>query len=351
MRAERARTAASALALGLVLTALVPSQPAAAHETVRDWSLTAHDASTVNLRIVFETYEPNGSHRVDMSTSAVPYATIRGLTAADVAAPAAERHFEIAEDPGTLIFSGVVGYGRGKGTYDFTADPAFQRQLARHGIRPATDMEGLELALHHFKTSMLDDVVASGVQAPSPADLVTLVDHGVSADYLRGFKGVALVPKTAAALAQLRDHGVTPDYVQTFASAGYRPISIAELSLARDHGVDAKQAYEIHAAMPALSMSDLATLRDHGVRPSLVTAIARSGYRDLRVNDIALLADHGVSGQYITDLSRIGYHPAATDVAQLRDHGVSAAFIQRLREHGYGGMSTSDIIKLYEHGI
>jgi len=351
MRAESARTTATALALGLVLAALAPSQPAAAHETVREWSLTARDASTVNLRIVFETYEPNGSHRVDMNTSAVPYATIRGLTAADVAAPTAEKRFEIAEDPGTLAFSGVVGSGRGKGTYDFTSDPAFQRALAHHGMRPATDVEGLELALQHFKASTLDDVVASGVQAPTPADLVTMADHGVSAEYLRGFKGVALVPKTAAALAQLRDHGVTPDYVQAFSNAGYRPISVAELSLARDHGVDAKQAYEIRAAMPSLSMSDLATLRDHGVKPSLVTALARSSYRDLRVSDIATLADHGVSGQYVTEMSSIGYHPAASDLALLHDHGVSTTFIQRLRSHGYGAMSTADIIKLYEHGI
>ena len=351
MRAERARAGAGALALGLVLAALVPSQPAAAHETVREWSLTARDAATMNLHVLFETWEPNGSHRFEDYTNPVPYTAIRGLTASDVAAPSSEKRFEIAEDPGTLTFSGYVGNGRGKGTYDFTADPAFQRALAHHGMRPATDVEGLELALHHFKASTLDDVVASGVQAPTPADLVTMADHGIGAEYLRGFKGIALQPKTAAALAQLRDHGVTPAYVQAFASAGYRPISVAELALARDHGVDAKDAYEIRTAMPSLSMSALATLRDHGVRPSLVAALARSSYRDLRVNDITLLADHGVSGEYVTDLSRIGYHSIASDIALLHDHGVSTAFIQRLRSHGYGGMSTSDIIKLYEHGI
>jgi ABC-type glycerol-3-phosphate transport system substrate-binding protein len=96
MRAERVRAAASALALALAVAAFVPSQPAAAHETVREWSLSARDASTVSLRIVFDTYEANGSHRVDMNTSTVPYATIRGLTAADVAAPSAEKSFEIA---------------------------------------------------------------------------------------------------------------------------------------------------------------------------------------------------------------------------------------------------------------
>jgi hypothetical protein len=87
------------------------------------------------------------------------------------------------------------------------------------------------------------------------------------------------------------------------------------------------------------------------VKPSLVQALTRANYRDLRVDDIATLSDHGISGQYIADLSRIGYHPTAADVVQLRDHGVSAAFIQRLRSHGYGGMSVADIIKLYEHGI
>ncbi|HEV3086108.1 MAG TPA: hypothetical protein VGX96_02700, partial [Candidatus Elarobacter sp.] len=189
--------------------------------------------------------------------------------------------------------------------------------------RPASELEALQLALHHFKVAALDDVTASGLQGLTPADLVTMVDHGMTSEFVRGFRGVALVPKTMASLATLRDHGITADYVQAFGSTGYPPVSVDELS----------------------------SLRDHGVKASLVRAIAHSSYRGVRPAEIAAFADHGVSGEYITDLDRIGYHPVAADVVRLRDRGVPVSFIQRLREHGYGSMSVSDIIKLFEHGI
>jgi hypothetical protein len=352
MRAESAVARALVLAVSLALAALAQPPGAAANEIAREWALSAKDASNVTLRIAFAQKDESGLHRVDVNTSAVPYATIRGLTAADVAAsPGEKRSFDIVEESGTITFTGFVGNGRGKGTYDFTTDPAFQRQLARHGMRPATDVEALVLALHHFKAAMLDDVATSGVQGATPADLVVMVDHGIKPDYLRGFKAVALVPKTMGALAELRDHGVTPQYVQAFTSAGYGQIKVDELAFARDHGVDAAQATAMRAALPSLTIADLGTLRDHGARTSLIESVARSSYRNIGANEIVRLADHGVPGSYLTDLDRISYHPSTTDIVQLYDHGVPVAFVQRLRSHGYGGMSISDMIKLYEHGI
>lgn len=325
MRAEAlVRRLAAALLVTVSVAGAGWSQPAAAQQIVRQWWITPKDTANANLRVMLESRNGD-STRIDESTHSVPYATLRGLTAADLAAsPGGQRQFEIVEDPGKLVFQGFVGNGKGNGTYDLVADPAFQRQLARRGMRAATDVELTELALHHFKVSTIDDAAGIGLEALTPADLVTMVDHGISPDYLRGFKDVPLAPKTMSALARLRDHGVSADFVRAFAAAGYRPLSV----------------------------DDVATARDHGVRASLLAALARSAsYRTMTASDIATLSDHGVSGAYVSDLDRIAYHPPVADLVRLHDHGVSAAFIQRLRAHGYGEMSVSDIIKLYEHGI
>lgn len=350
MLLHRNRTARGAVILALIaLACAAAARPAAADETTRTWSLTASGGDAVALRIKYERRSA-GSTRMYQNTNTVPLSALRGLSAADVAGPSARRRFEIGHDAGKLVFDGTVGDGRGSGSYDVEPDPSFQRELARRGIRPATNDELLELALADFKLETLDAALASGFQRPTSEDLVTMINRGITADYLRGFKGVPLEPKSLRALVQLRDHGVTGEYVRSFADAGYRPISVDDLTLARDHGVDARQAAAMHAAMPSLTMKSLALLRDHGVRPELVRAL---GERHAAVSDrdVAMLADHGVPGDYVTGLDRLGLHPSVADMVRLHDYGVSLAFVQRLHDHGYTSLSTDDIIKLSQHGI
>jgi hypothetical protein len=346
---NRAARAAALLAL-TALACAASACPAAADDTVRTWSLTASGSDAVALRIKYERHSA-GSTRMYQNTNTMSLSALRGLSAADVAGAPRPHRFEIGHDAGKLVFDGTVGDGRGSGTFDVEADPSFQRELARRGIRPATSDELLELALGDFKLATLDAALASGFERPTPEDLVTAMNRGITADYLRGFKGVPLEPKSLRALARLRDHGVTGEYVRSFADAGYRPISVDDLTLARDHGVDARQAAANHAAMPSLTMRSLALLRDHGVRPELVRALGESRLRAASDHDITLLADHGVPGDYVTGIDRLGLRASVADVVRLRDNGVSLAFMQRLHDHGYTNLSTDDIIKLSQHGI
>ena len=232
------------------------------------------------------------------------------------------------------MFDGTVGAGRGSGTFDVEPDPSFQRELARRGIRPATNGELLELALADFELADARRRTRQRLRAPGAGGSRDANNHGITADYLRSFKDVPLAPKSLRAVALLRDHGVTGYYVRAFADAGYRPISIEELTLARDHGVDARQAAAIHAAMPGLTMKSLALLRDHGVRPELVRALGGTGLRSIADHDIATLADHGVPGDYIAGIDRLGLHLSVADITRLRDYGVWLASIQRLHDHG-----------------
>ncbi|HEY0381691.1 MAG TPA: hypothetical protein VGC72_05780 [Candidatus Elarobacter sp.] len=347
----RANSVGRAVAvLALAALACVTARPAAADEITRTWSLTAEGGSDVSLHVKYER-RSGGSNRIYASTHTVPVSALRGLGASDVSGSPARRRFEIGHDAGKLVFDGTVGDGRGSGTYAVVADASFQRELARRGIRAATNDELFELTLSDFRLAMLDTALASGFERPTPADLVDTTNRGVTTELLRGFKDVPLTPKTLRALVQLRDHGVTGEYVRAFADAGYRPISTEDLTLARDHGVDARQAAAIHTAMPSLTVKSLALLRDHGVRPSLIEATAAASYRGITASDLTALSDHGVRGDYITGLERAGVRASVADVIRLHDNGVSVNYIQRLRDHGYAHLNVDDIIKLLQHGV
>ncbi|MBV8580138.1 MAG: hypothetical protein JOZ86_05835 [Candidatus Eremiobacteraeota bacterium] len=346
------RAALLLVALAAVVVGAPP--PAAAHPAatdVRTWSLVAQ-SDGVKLGLVTMSPAPDGMH-VSSTSRTVSYTALRGITAGDLnAAPGGEWRFEVPRDAGTLVCEGFVGNGRGKGTFDVVPSAAFQHELARRGIRDATSDEMMELIVDDFKTSTLDAIAAGGFTDISPAGLVTIGEHGVTTDYLAGFKNVALRPKTLAGLALLHDHGVNAAYAQALAATGYRPLSVDDLATARDHGVGAKLLGALtEAHFRPLSGAELATLSDHGTSPDLVRGLAASPYRDASAAEIARLADHGVTGDYITGLTRIGYHPAVADVARLHDYGVTVSFIQRLHDHGFGSMSVDDVIKLSTHGI
>jgi hypothetical protein len=282
---------AVALLAAAALTCAAP-QPAAAQETVRTWSLTAN-GSDVTLHVKYER-RSGGTNHIYSSVRTVPLTALHGLRAGEVGGPPARRRFEIGHDAGKLVFDGTVGDGRGSGTYDVEPDPAFQRELARRGIRPATNDELLELALGDFKLALLDAALASGFERPTPEDLVNANNRGITADYLRGFKDVPLVPKSLRAIA---------------------------------------------------------LLRDHGVRPALIQAAAASSYRGLSATDLTALSDHGVPGEYLASLDRAGVRASVADVIRLHDNGVTVAYIQRLHDHGYAHLSADDIIKLSQHGV
>ena len=276
------------------LVALAGPRAAAADERLYQWSIVGAGTGVVTLHVLYERHD-GGSTRSDSRTKIVPLSALRGLRAGQLGvSPPGPQHFDIVEEAGKFVCDGIVGDGRGSGTYRFVPDPAFERELARRGIGPAHDDELLTLALDNFKLATLDAVLAAGFERPTLAELSDLVDHGVTADYVRSFKDVALIPK---------------------------------------------------------SVRDLGALHDHGARPELVRALAGSSYRGLSAAQIGALADHDVSGGYITALDRMGFHPNPSEIARLRDNGVSASFIQRVRDHGYRSMSVDDIIKLYQHGV
>jgi hypothetical protein len=275
------------------LLALVSSMNtvAPAQSFAGTWSIGPTDAAgKVELRMEYRS--ANGNDTWSESED-VPISELHGLSMTDLRSNG-RKSFSINEDAGQFSAQGIFSAGQGGGTWTFVPNASFTAELRRRGIGTPTAEQQFQLAMGRFKLTTLDALLRTGFQRPTTSDLVSMVAHGVSAEYVAAMKGLSFDPKTVAALITLRDHGVTPQFLKRLASAGYASLNPAQ----------AQQ-----------------------------------------------MVDHGVTGDYVDGLRRLGYRPSVDDLVRLVDHGVTIAFLQRMRSHGYTHLSVDELIRLRDHGF
>lgn len=267
--------------------------PALAEEYSGTWTLEhSSEPGSAQLGLRYQKITNRGNQEWDESRP-VPWADLRGVSSADLDSNGVSKSFSIVRDAGSFQAQGTLSRGHGAGVWTFSPSASFNDQLRRRGIASADAHQQFELAMAGFKLGTLDQLLASGFQRPSVADLVDMIDHGVSDRYIQELQGLGLHPNSAQALIRLRDHGVGG----SFAAA-------------------------VMKAFPGTTVDELVKLRDHGVGTA-----------------------------YMQTFAKMGLRVSAEDLIRLRDHGVTSSFIERLRSHGYTKLSVDDLIRLRDSGF
>jgi len=267
--------------------------PALAEEYSGTWTLE-HSTQAGSVELGLRYQKTTGNHNESWSeTRPVAWSELRGVTNADLDSNGVQKSFSIGRDAGTFTAQGSLSHGHGAGTWTFAPSASFNDQLRRRGIGSPDAHQQFELAMAGFQFATLDTMLSSGFQRPSIADLVAMIEHGVSDRYIAEMRGLGLRPNSAQTLIRMRDHGVS----SSFAAA-------------------------VMKALPGTTVDKLIALRDHGVGTS-----------------------------YIQSFASLGYRVSADDLIRLRDHGVSSSFIERMRSHGYTHLSVDDLIRLRDSGF
>ena len=287
------------------------------------WSISparGDDRSRVQLRLEYSDTGDGYSHSSWSSPVALSDA---GIAADRLRGPIGPVTFRIQREPGSFDCTGSAGEGSGAGQFRYEPSTRFDDALASRGMGRPTYPQSLELAIAATTLAFVDQLRGSSQHA-TVADLVRVVQHGV-----------------------------TPRYVADLASLGYRGASLDDLVRLRDHGVSADLVRAVQAAgYRDLSPNDLVRLADHGVREKFIGDMRAAGYTKVTADQLVTLSDHGVTPRYIGDLAAAGYKNIGTDdLIALRDHGVSVAFVDRLKAHGYTNLSVRDLIRLRDTGI
>ena len=190
-------------------------------------------------------------------------------------------------------------------------------------------------------------------------DAQTLIDHGVTDQYIKELQAAGYTVLKVQDLTALADHGVSAAYAAEVRAAGLRA-SVQALTALRDHDVSADYIKSMRALIHSeADLKAMTTLRDHDVSASLAQAASELARSRLDVKALTQLSDHGVTADYLRGMARYRYSfpnnqlpdIAVKEITELRDHGVTTEYIASLAAAGYSGLSAHDIIRLYDHGV
>ena len=268
----------------------------------------------------------------------------------DVAQSGDRITFTLRRPAGNFAFEGKGTMERAAGSYRFTPDTAFRRDIERLGFKEVTDQSMFVFAMDDLSIAGVKQLQGLVSDTLDTLQLVRLINHGAGVRYIQAMTDAGFGKLASDDYRRARDHGVTPDFAKEMAGLGVK-VPLEELIRLRDHGVTAEYVRTMRAAAGEnLSHEELVRARDHGVSADFVRRMSAFGYKDLPLSEYVRMRDHGVTPDFVEAIRNAGITPTATEVVRLRDHGVTADYVRRVKEKFKSTPTVEEIIRLRSRG-
>lgn len=210
------------------------------------------------------TLESNGRSGHFHSSSSAPLDQLRGLTRAQLDAPAAAVRFELARDAGTFHFEGNFKNGNGSGDFTFSPNAGFASELQSLGYGSVPADKAFAMAVHDVRLSFARDLRSLGIGPVSSDQLIAMRIHGVSAEFARELKELGYTASPDQMVA-LRIHGADAPFVKQVKGLGYAP-TLDQLVAMRIHGVTPEFIRNLQSrGMKNVTIDQMVSLRIHGI--------------------------------------------------------------------------------------
>lgn len=136
-----------------------------------------------------------------------------GLTFEQFDGEVSDARFELVREAGTVTFQGTIRNGRGNGTFSFTPNAQWQRDMEQLGY-DMSERRVFQSAIHDIRIAWVRDLQSLGYADLRENDLFSFAIHGVTTDFIRGMNGLGYADIPARELVSMRIHGVTVDWVR-----------------------------------------------------------------------------------------------------------------------------------------
>jgi hypothetical protein len=233
-----------------------------------------------------------------------------------------EAHFTVTRDAGKFNFEGVLRDGGGAGSFQFSADAGYAREMQALGFG-AVDGKEMAFAIHDVSLNFARDMKNAKLEGLNTDKLLAFRIHGVTPKFIEELHAAGLSERDSDNLIAFRIHGVTPEMIRSVRAAGYTP--------------DSKQ---------------LIALRIHGVTPKWMDDLKQHGYERASLQELVELRIHDVSPDFIGELRQLGFeHLQPRQLVNMRIHGVTAEYITQLQSRGVKDLTIDKIVAMKIHGI
>ncbi|HTU64978.1 MAG TPA: hypothetical protein VMF52_03420 [Steroidobacteraceae bacterium] len=273
-------------ALALVLVAIAGL--ARADDATRgSWTISQSEQAG---KVMFALMQNRPRHRWN-SESDWPLTAFTGL---DVSPARHDVKFAVIRDAGRFDCSGYLEAGEGAGTFQFTANPDFVRDMAAIGFTDIDAEKQMAMAVHDVSVAFAREMKAQKLSRFDTDKLIAFRIFDVDSRFIRELRAEGLAANDADKLVAFRVHGVTPEIVRDLRKAGLQ-LTEDQLIAFRVHGVSPEfvsKVEELGYENP--NPDQLVSMKIFGVTPEFITGLRARGLKDLTIDKLVQLKVHGI---------------------------------------------------------
>jgi len=270
----------------LALTFLISSM-ALAEGFKGSWSMRpAEEPGKVYFGLTYNRHGGHSQHESDWD--------LGSFVGLDTSAPKHDVKFAIARDAGRFDCAGYLEAGEGAGTFLFTPNPAFAKEMAALGFTGIDEDRQFAMAI-----------------------------HDVTVEFARQMKAEKLSNLDTDKLIAFRIFKVTSQFIRELRAAGLEADDSNNLIAFRVHGVTAKMVAELRNAGIEADENELIAFRVHGVSPEFVQQVEALGYANPKPQQLISMKIFDITPKYIADLKARGLKDLSIEkMVQLKVNGI-----------------------------
>jgi hypothetical protein len=191
-------------------------------ESITDCSIRA---GKVDQELAFNLNNGNCSadHQCDENNSNMAWSKWTGIVPSDLSRNGAAIDARMKADSGEMRCNGTVQGAALRGTFSFTPNPDFAKQMQAMGFDKQTPKQLRDYAFLDVTTAWVKDMQSAGVQGMTAENIMGLRALGVDQGFVKGMAAAGYPELRSDKLTSMKAVGVSPEKVQAIRAMGFQP--------------------------------------------------------------------------------------------------------------------------------
>ncbi|MEN2398874.1 M56 family metallopeptidase [Flavobacterium sp. MC2016-06] len=288
--------------------------------------------------------------------------------------------FSLTREAGTMNFIGKFEGNKGMGTYKFTANKNFTKEMAKEGVTIAEDDDFMAFFMINIKNSYVKMLKKNGYKDIDKDQLIPLAALNVDDAYIASIKQSGIENFDLEDLVPFKSMNIDKAFIDEIRQAGYKNVTADNLIALKSQNIDGKYITDFRNATNGsnddkteediiafkslnidkefidsfkalgynnLSNSDLTAMKSLNITPKFVSEFEKLGYKNIKAGDLLALKSLNITPELIKQYKDLGFNNLELDdVFGAKSIGASPAFIKSMREKGHNFNSIDKYVEL-----
>lgn len=257
--------------------------------------------------------------------------------------------FSLTREAGTMHFTGKFEGKNGMGTYKFSPNKNFSKELAEQGVTVGKDIDLMVFFMVNVKTSYVKMLKKKGYKDIKEDDLIPLAALDVNEDYINSITKAGIKDFNLEDLIPLKSLNIDAAFIEEIRNSGYKNVTADNLIALKSQNITGKYISDFNSSSKEKNddndEDDIIAFKSLNIDKEFIDSFKKIGYNDLSNDDLMALKSLNITPQYITEFEKTGYkNISADDLFALKSLNITGDLIKQYKDLGFNDLDLDDVI-------